>query len=804
MAVLKTRVICVILAAVFIVSQIVWAQEGKEEIKREAETKLEQMTPQQVDAKIKEMGMTRQEAEGRAKELGIDLDTYLKGDSPTTHRPVVTPPPLKVSPQTVESERKDVERGERPRPSLIGPGGLPYFGYDVFSIVPSAFEPTAVGPVDPEYLIGPDDVLRVTVWGQVEFQNELVVDREGRIFIPTIGQVLVSGLTLEKAYESLKKQMSRSYSGLVSQPPTVWFDITLARLRPKRVFIMGEVASPGGYTVSSYSTVFNALFSVGGPTVRGSLREVRVIRGNKTVARVDLYDYLTGADKTNDIRIQNNDIIYVPPRGTTVSVSGEVRIPAIYELKTQENLSRLLDFAGGALSTAYLERVQVDRILPFDQRKRGELERRIVDVNFREILNQKKDYTLVDGDRVTIYSVFEERKNVVTISGSVARPGQYQLDKAPTVRALIAAADGLLPKTYLGIAHLVRYNEDLITQRVITIDLEKIMKDTTTDVVLESLDGVFVHSTEAIEIKSRFVTIRGEVQRPGRYPLGDDMTLGDLVLLAGGYTEAAEHLKAEVSRVPQRGLPGDSLALILRPNLPQDFSWHMKQKSHESDRKREEHFFLEHRDEVMIFANPDYILQQNVMIEGEVQYPGVYSIKRRGERLSEIIDRAGGPTTTSYMGGAQYFRGGKRLLIDLKKAYTEKDPIHDVVLLAGDRVVVPSKPHTVLVSGEVNKPGLVSFVAGDDVSGYIDRAGGLTDSARYAILELPTGESRRVNFGWFRADPTVLDGSTITVVKVQAEPPEAQKTDVAATIKDIFAIATSAATIAFIVFQVTK
>lgn len=276
------------------------------------------------------------------------------------------------------------------------------------------------------------------------------------------------------------------------------------------------------------------------------------------------------------------------------------------------------------------------------------------------------------------------------------------------------------------------------------------------------------------------------------------MTLTDLIPLAGGYTEDAELLEAEVSRITPEGLTGDSLAIILHPRLPATFSVEVTGSGTTFN------FRLQHRDELLIRPNPFYKTQLNITIAGDVRYPGVYSIQKRGERLSEVLERAGGPTRTSYMGGALFYRAKKRLLLDFKEAYEEKNLLHDVIMLGGDSIYIPSKPHTVLVTGEVNNPGLLSFIDGDDLEDYIDRAGGLTDSSNYAVLIKPTGESRRVDFGWFSSNPDVPEGSTIHVIKVPPPPAEGQPFDVSATIKDVFAIVSSAATLAFIVYQVSK
>jgi protein involved in polysaccharide export with SLBB domain len=306
-----------------------------------------------------------------------------------------------------------------------------------------------------------------------------------------------------------------------------------------------------------------------------------------------------------------------------------------------------------------------------------------------------------------------------------------------------------------------------------------------------------VYSRTITEISNPFVTIRGSVKAPGRYPLSVRMTLDDLIAIAGGYTENAELLQAEVSRVRPSGLLGDTLAIVLHPDLPDRPAPSLPKSGPTT-------FPLQHRDEVLVRPNPRYVTQTNVRVSGDIRYPGVYSISRRGELLSEVLERAGGPTRTSSMIGAEFHRNGKRLILDFYEAYKQRNPLHDVVMLDGDSIFIPSKPHTVLVTGEVNNPGLLSFIQGEDVEDYITRAGGLTDSASYAVLVQPTGESRRVDFGWFSNNPEVEEGGAIDVKKVPPPPPDTPGTDVAATIRDVFAILTSAATLAFIIWQVSE
>jgi hypothetical protein len=252
-------------------------------------------------------------------------------------------------------------------------------------------------------------------------------------------------------------------------------------------------------------------------------------------------------------------------------------------------------------------------------------------------------------------------------------------------------------------------------------------------------------------------------------------------------------------------MKGDTASIILHPPLPREFSKIAGQRFSDSVREiSTTDFLLEHRDEITVFPNPEYKEQQNITVEGDITYPGTYAVSRKGERLSEILTRAGGPTKTSYFGGAEFIRNGKRFLVDFDEAYYKKNEQHDVLMIGGDKITIPTSPHTVFVNGEVNNPGMLSFVAGNSVSDYIDRAGGLTDSSNYAILIQPTGETKRVNFGFLRNDPEVPEGSTITVAKVPPPPPEGKGFDLSGTIKDTFAVLSSAATIIFLIYQVTK
>jgi len=736
--------------------------------------------------------MTREDAIRQAESSGMDVLTFLN----TLDNRIQ--PPKETLRDTDRQNTPPAERSPAP-PSKTGhpthPSGLPYFGYDVFDQVPNAFEPNASGPVDPEYLLGPDDVIRVAVWGEVEFEREYTIDHQGEVFIGTVGKLILSGLTLNQSYQKILKQLSRSYAGLTSDPPTVWLDVSLSKLQPKRVFIMGEVRRPGGYIVNSYATVFNALYSIGGPTTGGSLREVRLLRNGKLVTRVDLYDYLLGNETVKDQRVQTNDVIFVPPRGKTVTIRGGVRRPGAYEIRDGEDLGVLVVFSGGLLPEAYAPKAQITRIRPWADRQVGVEDRIVLDVDLKALLRDGDSTGLEDGDEVQVFTVLDVLRNYAVVKGSVWRPGRYELGEIQTVKDLVNAAEGTQPKTLPSFAHLVRFNEDEITTRIISINLGRALEDPEYSLRLMPRDELIVYSEEILEEKDRYVIIRGAVRNPGRYPYRDNLTLQDLVPIAGGYSEGAEIIEAEISRFLPGGAASDTLVTILRVPLPDRFVPDDERAAEAAGVP----FFIRHRDEVLILTKPNFLPQQNVAITGDMMYPGVYAIQHRGERLSDLLHRAGGPTSSTFLGGAMFYRDGRRVLVDFEQAFFMQNRLHDIMMMGGDSIDVPSHPHTVFVFGEVNKPGLLSFLEGDDVSEYIDRAGGLKDSAYYVVLTRPTGESRRVDLGLFSSDPRVSEGSIIEVVKEPPPPPPQQQGDFFGTVKDIFALLASVAAVIFIV-----
>ncbi|QQS35722.1 MAG: SLBB domain-containing protein [Ignavibacteriales bacterium] len=848
---------------------------------------------------LRKRNMTEDDARRLAKQYGMDYDTfiatYITGSSVLTEPPVTsntdqdtTKSVTNVMIQPVILDSKPEQEIQVDRTPVPGENGLEYFGYNIFKNIPSSFEPSEIGPIDPGYLIGPGDVLRLSVWGAVELQYQLTVDQQGNIFIPTAGQFFVSGTSYESLQQKMTAYLSKFYEGLASDPPTIFLDISLAKLKPIKIFVMGEINQPGGYNISSFATVFNALYAVGGPRTTGSLREIRVVRNNKVIASVDIYDYLLKGELIGDVRLQNNDMIFIPPRKKTVSISGEVLRPAIYELKENENLSKLLEFAGGLNATAYTGRAQINRIVPFEKRDKNFLDKEFIDVDLSSVIKKQSDVDLYDKDAITIFTILDKVENYVTISGSVYRPGTFELSTVSSISELIERAEGVLPETYFGKADiirtrpdesfefisidlakalegdsennitleprdevkiysvyelvdkkfvsisgfvkqpvtlpyadsltlydmvfragglqdpffrgrafivrgdLIRVNPDGVSTRIIPFDLEKLLKDQSFNMQLMPGDKIYIYSANVEKELDKFVTIEGEVRKPGLFPLSTNMTVTDLILQAGGFTEKSLRTTAYVNRIRPGGFEGDKLSethiITLQPGFVKDMSDN-KIETGEND------FVLQHKDVVVIRKNPDYESQRRVTISGEVKYPGVYVLETRNQTVLDLIKMSGGPTSEAFLYGAVFNRGGTRLNVNLEELFESEDADDNVLLRDGDNITIPFKPNTVLLTGEVNNPGLFKFVPGESVKDYIDKAGGETDSANYIIHTKANGEADKVGFGWFTSNPDVYDGSKIHVTKLPPPPPEGLPVDVGGTIKDVLAIVVSAVTI---------
>lgn len=661
---------------------------------------------------------------------------------------------------------------------------LPYFGYSLFKKTPDAFKPNAIGPVDPGYLVGPGDILRLSVWGQVEFQYELQVSKEGKIFIPVAGQVYVTGIPFEQLQEKIKNLLSKHYSGLSSVPPRTFLDLTVAQLKPVRIFIMGEVSSPGGYTVSSASTAFNALYSIGGPLQKGSLREIKVLRNGSEIATVDFYQYMLTGKCTTDVRLQNNDVVFVPSRGKTVAVTGSVFRPAIYELKNDDNLQALLSFCGGLLPATNIDRAQICRLLPFDQRDSSKPVVKVIDLDIRGYLQEKKDFVLYNNDTLKIVPLMDDLKNYVTLYGAVYYPGVYQCDSLTLRDLIFTFGKPFEEKAFVKRADLIRRNDDHITTVTLPIDLVRLKEDPSYNMQLKPFDEVIVYEKDVEKPTDLKIIVEGEVRNPDTISLSTNLTVIDALLRAGGFTRQAYRKMVDVYRINKSD--PNLLTEAFQVELPDSLNY-----TDESVRN----FFLQDGDKIVVRPDPSYIVDHFVTIDGLVKFRGSYAISKRGERLTELIKRAGGLLPDAFLEGATITRNNKRLVVNFQDALFGRESKENVLLQKNDTIFIPPRPNTVFVHGNVNNPGLFSYIEKIKVKDYIDRAGGLADSSSYILLTSPSGETQKIRKRGIQ-NPVVQDGSEIYVTRITpVNRPEKNGPSISEVIRDTLAILASAVTV---------
>jgi protein involved in polysaccharide export with SLBB domain len=641
------------------------------------------------------------------------------------------------------------------------------FGYDIFQASATTFETSPNVPPPPSYILGPGDEVIITVWGETQLFYRLTVTKEGAITIPDVGQVLVSGMTLDKTYQALVKRMTRIYSGLKdgAASANTYLDISIGRLRSIQVYVLGEVNRPGGYQLSSMATAFTALYHAGGPTLSGSLRNVQVVRSeskgdspklsSKTVSVIDVYDYAIKGDKSKDVRLEDGDVVLVKPVGRRVALIGQVMRPAIYELKEKEKLGDLIATAGGLQFDAYTDRIHIERIIPFEERSQFRNNILDIDVRFENVQNLlSSPLDIEDGDVVTILSVNQFRQNLVTIFGNVKKPGRFQLRPGMKVRDLINGADSLLEDTFGEKAIILRTLPNS-RKEVLTFNLDSAMAgDPANNLELRRLDEVTIYPQQYF-FPQRSVEISGAVRTPGRFWRSDGLTVSKLMILAGGITQDASVDSIEVTRIDTTN--ERATAKTFQLTLPPDY-WQVD-SVHD--------FFLQDLDHVTIKLSPRFSLPRLVQIRGEVRYPGAYAIRTPGERLSSFIARAGGLKPTAFLEGSRLTRtmdNAGLVPIDLKSALSDPNSRDDIEMLQGDIVDISFNNNVVLVRGEVFVPSAVLYEKGASLNYYIAQAGGATDSADIGRIYVTLPSGKKWKPGWFIfGGEDILPGSLVYV-----------------------------------------
>ena len=618
------------------------------------------------------------------------------------------------------------------------------FGRNIFNTRNLTFEPSVNIATPLNYRLGPGDEVIIDIWGASQNTIRQQISPDGTINIQKIGPVNLNGLTISEANDYLKKTLNKIYNGLNNtNDPTSDIRLTLGSIRTIQINVMGEVVQPGTYSLSSFSTVFHALYRAGGVSDIGSLRNVQLVRNGKNIATIDVYQFIMKGNIQDDIRLQEGDVVIVPAYDVLVKIDGKVKRPMRFEMKKDESLSTLISYAGGFDADAYTRSLRVVR-------QNGQE----YEVNTVKDLDYSV-YKMRNGDVVTAEAILNRFTNKLEIRGAVYRPGIYQLNgKLNTVRELVNEAQGLTGDAFLNRAVLYRQREDLTTE-VIPVDIKAIMDGTSQNIILAKNDILYIPSIHDLEDRGD-VVIHGEVAKPDSYPYADNMTLEDLIIQAGGLREAASVVRVDVSRRirnPHSTVDNDTIGRTYTFSLKEGFVVDGTPG-----------FVLQPYDEVYVRRSPGYQAQQNVVVEGEILFGGSYAMTSREERLSDLINKAGGTTNYAYLRGAKLTRvateGEKKRMgdvirlmsrqlgeammdslgvrvedhftvgIDLEKAIANPGSASDLVLREGDVVFIPKNTNTVTINGAVMVPNTVSYIKGENIDYYLNQAGGYSDNAK--------------------------------------------------------------------------
>lgn len=707
--------------------------------------------------------------------------------------------------QQLDSMNAALSPADSARLKAIQDSGFTIFGLSTFRQRTTQFDPNLNGPVDASYRLGPGDRLVLILTGDVSQSYTLDVTREGFIVVPQAGQIYVNNVTLGELEDILYKALGRVYSGVRRGPgATTHFSISPARLRTNQIFVVGDVLNPGSYRISSAGTALAALYAARGPTDNGSLRNVQVRRGGKLVDVLDVYDYLIGGDASHDARLLNGDVVFVPVHGAHVRVVGEITRPSTYELKQNETLADALRFAGGFTPTASRTRVRIERIQAPTERGLGGRDRITVDVSSDALVaGSGPNIPLLPGDVIRVFKVTDRVRNQISIAGNVWQPGSFGLAPGMTVSQALRAAGGVKPDSYLGQVLVSRLNSDSTR-----VQLHATLADTTGRVVgdfpLKEDDQIRVFSVSEFR-PTRYVAITGAVRQSGQVAYREGMTIRDLVLQAGGLEQSADLREAEIARLPADRRSG-ATASTFRVALDSSYIF---------ERGPDGKYFgppglpapsgsmpevqLKPYDNILIFRQPNWELQRTAVVSGEVRFPGRYSLRTKTEKISDLIQRAGGLTPEAYADGVTFFRSNDkvgRIGIALPEILRNPNARDNLQLQDGDSIFIPRFNAVVNVKGAVNSPVAVTYVPGRSLEYYVRAAGGITrrGDLRYAYVTQPNGKVEATSGKFiFRNDPRPRPGSTVYVPEKDANE---RRTDYIATIGALAQVAASFVAIA--------
>lgn len=633
------------------------------------------------------------------------------------------------------------------------------FGRNIFNTNNLTFEPSNNLPTPANYRLGPGDEITIDIWGTNQVSIQETITPDGAISIDNLGLIFLNGMTVNQATSFLRKELNKIYTGLADEKPTSQIRVSLGNSRTIQVNVMGEVYQPGTYALSAFSTVFHALYSAGGVSEIGSLRNIQVVRNGKTIANVDVYNFIMHGKTKDDISLQEGDVIIVSPYEALVKIEGNVKRPMKYEMKSNETVATLLKYAGNFASDAYTRSMKLIR-------QNGK-EYQIFTVDDMDY----SVFTLKDGDVLTAEAILNRYENKLEVKGAVYRPGIYQFGgDLNTVKQLIEKADGVMADAFLGRAVLHRQREDL-TKEIVQVDLKGILGGNKPDIALQRNDVLYIPSIHDLKDLGN-IEVFGEVARPGKYIYADNMTLEDLIIQAGGLLESASTVRVDVSRRIK-----DNKSTEVNPTIGEMYSFALKDGFIVDG---EVGFILQPYDQIYVRRSPGYQPQVNVEVEGEILYNGTYALTTKSERLSDLVKKAGGTTPYAYIRGSKLMRKAneeemKRMEdvikimqremgaqtdslklelnniysvgIDLEKALAKPGSDADIVLREGDKLIIPEMTNTVKINGAVMMPNTVAFKKGETVNYYISQAGGFANGARKskAFIIYMNGQVAEVN-----------------------------------------------------------
>ncbi len=592
------------------------------------------------------------------------------------------------------------------------------FGASLFQNASLSFEPNLRIATPQSYVVGPDDEIIIDIYGASADNYKLRVSPEGTVKVQNLAPIFVSGLTIEQAEQRIIGRLRQAYQGLNRPGSGTYATISLGQIRSIRITIVGEVIRPGTYTISSLASAFNALYLAGGPNPEtGSFRKIGIIRGNRVVRTIDLYDFLLRADQRDNIRLQDQDVIRVADYDVRIELAGQVRRPAIYEVLPGETLKTVLGFAGNYTDEAYTASISLRRNTP--------RERKIFSITQDELAT----FIPQRGDKYTIGRILERFENRVQLTGAVMRPGEFALETGlSTVKELIQRADGLRKDAFMNRANIFRERDNMDIENI-PFDVAKLLRGEVADIPLSRQDSVVIQSIRNLR-ETYSVSIEGAINNPGDYSFINNVSVADLIAQAGGFQEGASASHIEISRRIRKDTTTTATTSLTGTalNTVQIFAFSVDKNLTVSNEGT--NFILEPFDIVAIRSAPNYEPQQRVFVSGEVMYPGNYAILNRSERIADLIKLAGGLKNSAYLAGAQFKRRGNLVATDLRTIMDNPASEQNILLENGDTLYVARRSEVVAVQGAVLNPVLVSFEQGFRIDDYIRQAGGFTENAR--------------------------------------------------------------------------